>query len=132
MDATRTFLAPAGRGALGSLSEIVQSPLARSVVRYWWVALPMGFVAYHSWQKHKNHGKPLSAAINDTIVDVAPVVATVATLVMLNQMLRENEQRRVPAATMKPADFAVRPAAPAAAPKPVAALPAPSSTPSEF
>ena len=118
--AARTFLAPAGRGALGSISEIVQSPLARSLVRYWWVALPMGYVAYHSWQKHKNGGKAISAAINDTIVDVAPVVATVATLVMLNQMLRENERQRAPA-PVKTAAYTVRPNAPPAP----AALPAP-------
>ena len=124
MDATANFIKPAVRGATGSLGEIVQSPLVRSTVRYWWVALPIGFVAYHCWQKHKDHGKPLARAINDTIVDVAPVVGTVAALLALNCMLGDRERRAAAsAAPIKNAAFTVRPAPPKPASAP--ALPAP-------
>jgi hypothetical protein len=127
MDPTRTFLAPAGRGALGSVGEIVSSPLARSLVRYWWLVLPIGYLGYHSWKK--NSGKAASAAIADTVTEVAPVVATVATLVMLNHLLAEKEKRslqQAAGAPMKTAQYTVRPqAAPVRAP----ALPAPAPAP---
>lgn len=124
MDAARTFLAPAGRGALGSLGEIVQSPLARSLVRYWWLALPVGYIGYHSWKK--NSSKPTSAAIADTVTEIAPVVATLATLVMLNHLLSEKERRQTAAAPpLKTAAYSVRPSPPPAPAPAVPALPAP-------
>lgn len=119
MDPARTFLRPAVNGALGSVGEIVASPLAKSLVRYWWLALPIGFLGYHSWQKNKN--KPTSEALSTTVTEIAPVVATVATLVMLNHLLGQKAAMDAQP-VVKPVAYAVQPAArPAAAP----ALPAP-------
>lgn len=118
MDPARTFLRPAVHGALGSVGEIVASPLAKSLVRYWWLALPIGFLGYHSWKK--NSSKPTSEAISNTVTEIAPVVATVATLVMLNHLLSQKAQMAAQAPP-KPAAYAAAPASPRLAlPAPVA------------
>jgi hypothetical protein len=103
--------ARAKANAMGSLGDIVQSPLARAAVRYWWVAIPIGYCAWRSWQQRKAKG-----AVNpmDVVLDTAPVVSLIATLVLLNSALKTCQPAPV-AATVRPT-----PAPAAAATKPSA------------
>lgn len=71
--------------AMGSLGDIVQSPLCRAAIRYWWVALPIGYCAWRSWQSRKAKG---SVNAMDVVLDTAPVVSLIATLVLLNSALK--------------------------------------------
>jgi hypothetical protein len=94
--------------AMGSLGDIAQSPLARAAIRYWWVALPIGYCAWRSWQGRKAKG---SVNAMDVVLDTAPIVSLIATLVLLNSALKTCQPTPV-AAT-------VRPQAPAPAKGPV-------------
>lgn len=101
--------ASAKANALGSIGDIVQSPLAKAAIRYWWVALPIGYCAWRSWQGRKAKG-----AVNpmDVVLDTAPVISLIATLVLLNSALKTCQPTPV-AATVRPQ----QPRQPAAAPK---------------
>ena len=128
--AQRILLQPAGRGALGSVGEIVRCPLVRGTVKYWWLALPIAYLGYHSWKKHS--GKPTVDALADTVNDIAPVVATVATLVLLNHAMADRENgvnhfAKKPAAVpqAKDAAFTVRQSTTTPPPASTPALPAP-------
>lgn len=115
----------AKRAAMGSLGDLAQSPLARATIKYWWVALPIAYVGWRSYQKRKAAGK---VEIADVIIDMAPLIGLVGTLVMLNHTYAVNERNAAPApaaprplaalapASIKDADFTTRPA-----PAPVAA-----------
>lgn len=81
--------------AMGSLGDIVQSPLARAAVRYWWVALPIGYCAWRSWQSRKTKGDVNAL---DVVLDTAPVVSLIATLVLLNSALKSCETTPKPVA----------------------------------
>jgi len=95
--------------ALGSLGDIVRSPLARAAVRYWWVAIPIGYAAWRSYQARKAKG-----AVNpmDVVLDTAPVVSLIATLVLLNSALAAGQPQQAtpmakpaPGPTIREADF---------------------------
>jgi hypothetical protein len=87
--------------ALGSLGDIVKSPLARAAVKYWWVAIPIGYAAWRSYQTRKAKG---SVDPMEVVLDTAPVVSLIATLVLLNSALAANHSA--------PAQPAAKPAGP--------------------
>jgi hypothetical protein len=105
--------------ALGSLGALVQSPLARAAVKYWWVALPIAYAGWRSYQRQKAKGSVDPFAI---ALDVAPLVTLVGTLVIINQTLRDGYQappppmaKRMPIAPDQPiTDAEFTPGAPAA------------------
>ena len=78
-----------GLGSLGSLSgglgALTQAPLTKAAIRYWWVALPLGWVAWHSYQKRKVKGK---IDPTDLINDIAPAATLAMSLVLLDLGLR--------------------------------------------
>lgn len=79
--------------ALGNLGALVQSPLARAAVKYWWVALPIAYAGWRSYQRQKAKGSVDPFAI---ALDVAPLIAMVGTLVIINQSLRDGHQAAPP------------------------------------
>ena len=80
--------------AIGSLGDIVKSPLARAAVKYWWVAIPIGYAAWRSYQTRKAKG---SVDPMEVVLDTAPVVSLIATLVLLNSALAANHSAPVQA-----------------------------------
>jgi hypothetical protein len=95
--------------AIGGLGDIMGSPLARAAVKYWWVAVPIGYCAWRSWQMRKAKG---SVNAMDVVLDTAPVVSLIATLVLLNSALKSTAPTPVAATVRAPAK-----PAPAAAPR---------------
>ncbi len=85
--------------ALGSLGALVQSPLARAAVKYWWVALPIAYAGWRSYQRQKAKGSVDPFAI---ALDVAPLVTLVGTLVIINQTLRDGHPVPPPIAKRTP------------------------------
>ncbi len=85
--------------ALGSLGALVQSPLARAAVKYWWVALPIAYAGWRSYQRQKAKGSVDPFAI---ALDVAPLVTLVGTLVIINQSLAAGYQAPPPMAKRMP------------------------------
>jgi hypothetical protein len=86
--------------AMSSLGELASCPLARAAVRYWWLAVPIGYCAWRSWQTRKAKG-----AVNamDVVLDTAPVVSLIATLVLLNSALKSSQPTPVAATVRAPA-----------------------------
>jgi hypothetical protein len=106
---------PVDRTALAGLGALAQTPLARAAVKYWWVSLPIGYAAYRSWQQRKAKG---GAHPLDVVMDIAPLVGLVGTLVLINEHIKRNEVAAPAAAKPSPippgaeitdADFTTRP-----------------------
>ena len=102
--------ASAKNAALGSLGELARCPLAKAAVKYWWLAIPVGYCAWRSWQTRKAKG---DVNAMDVVLDTAPVVSLIATLVLLNSALKSSQPVPV-AATVRP--VATKAGAPAAGP----------------
>jgi hypothetical protein len=103
--------AAAGRRALGSLGEVMQTPLARAVVKYWWVSLPIGYAAYLSFQRRK--AKEGKAHPIDILHDISPLICLVGTLVAVNATLQAQHAQQTAdaaqaAASVKPVAAQVR------------------------
>lgn len=101
----------ARQAALGSLGEIVRSPIARATLKYWWVTVPIVYAAWRSWQKRKKQGE---ANPIDILMDVSPLVAAIGTLVVINASLANSEARKAapaaasPTAGARDAEFSLR------------------------
>lgn len=81
------------------LAGIVDTPIWRYTVRYWWVALPIGYAGWAKYQERKRKGE---ATIANVLTDIAPLVGVVAALVALNATLGQHEQK-TPSAPINPA-----------------------------
>lgn len=89
----------AKNAALGSLGDIARSPLARAAMKYWWVAIPIAYAGWRSYQKHKAKG---TVNFVDVTLDVAPLVGLVGTLVLLNKVLGDSEAQTPPVTAAPP------------------------------
>jgi hypothetical protein len=101
-----TIANAARSAALGSMPAILQSPLARAVVKYWWVTVPIGYAAWVSYQRRKaKEGKvhPI-----DVLHDVAPIIGIVGTLVAVNATIAAHEAKATANAAQAAANSAPR------------------------
>lgn len=87
-----------GAKGLGALGAVAQAPLTKAALRYWWVTLPLGYLAWHSYRKRKAAGT-LDAA--NLINDLAPAATLAMSLVLLDVTLRSH-QAATPAAPAAP------------------------------
>lgn len=89
---------------LGNLSSIDQAaqaaafvagknrPLIRLALKYWWVAAPAAAaLGYGLWQRHKSK----SLTIHGAFQDAAPVVSTVAALIMISEWANKQDPVQV-------------------------------------
>lgn len=78
---------PVAQAALaGALGGIAQSPLARAAVRYWWLTLPVGYVAWDAYQASKERGGKVR--VSTVVAQMSPAIMLLASVVMLNHTLR--------------------------------------------
>lgn len=97
----------------GALGSVLGSPLVRATIRYWWLAAPLGWIAYDAWKDHKRKG---DLSVRTMLHELTPAVTLAATLVLLNDCLAR-APGTAPAAAPPPAkdaEFTVNP--PQAAP----------------
>ncbi len=93
---------------LQGLGNLLQTPLARGVMRYWWVTVPLGVLGYHYWKERKASG---DQTVGNLIKDMAPAVGLVGTLLTLNAMMEKQEAARastpspIPPGPIKDAEF---------------------------
>lgn len=91
----------------GALGSVLGSPLVRYTVKYWWLAAPLGWIAYDAWKDHKRKG---DLSVRAMIHELTPAVTLAATLVLLNDCLARTAPP--PAAAPLPAkdaEFTVNP-----------------------
>jgi hypothetical protein len=69
---------------LAGLGSIGQMPLAKVAVRYWWLTVPLAYLAWHHYQARKESGK---VKLGDLVADMAPGMSIALSLVMLDQCL---------------------------------------------
>lgn len=104
--------------ALAGLSQLVNTPLARGVIKYWWASLPLAGLTWHYWRQRKAKGQ---ATIGNIVQDIAPAVSIVAAALTINAVLGQFEQAKKPAASTLPAgsiqDASFTPVAPTGQPE---------------
>ncbi len=93
---------------LQGLGNLLQTPLARGAVRYWWVTAPLGALGWHYWNERKKTGE---ASIGRLVQDMVPAVGLVATLLTLNSVLEKQESQvsSRPVGPIKDAEFTPAP-----------------------
>lgn len=100
---------------LQGLGTLLQTPLARGAMRYWWVTVPLGALGWHYWQERKKAGE---ATVGNIVKDMVPAVGLVGTLLMLNATLEKQEEARaaktnpIPAGPIRDAEFSTSPKKP--------------------
>lgn len=77
--------------SLGNLREVMQTPIARALARYWWVAVPIGLAAWVKYKERKAKGDPVNWL--DIAIDVSPLVGTLGVIVTINDLARQAEER---------------------------------------
>lgn len=91
---------------LQGLGNLLQTPLARGALRYWWVTVPLGALGWHYWQTRKKDG---SATVGNLVHDMVPAVGLVGTLITLNSVMEKQEARKatapLPQGPIKDAEF---------------------------
>jgi hypothetical protein len=85
--------------ALSGLGTALRAPVLRAAAKHWWLTLPIGLLAWSSWQERKKRG---DASVQHLIADLTPAVTLAIGVVTLNLMLEERE-RVSPATAAKPA-----------------------------
>ncbi len=90
--------------ALAGIQQLIQTPLARGAVRYWWVTVPLGALGWHYWKQRSAKGE---ANVGHLVQDMVPAVGLVATLLTLNALLGKQEAKvsALPPGPIKDADF---------------------------
>lgn len=98
-----------GRG----LGNLLNTPLARGALRYWWVSAPIGLLGWHYWKQRQEKGE--KPTIGHLIQDMAPVLSVVGAMVALNSVLDRQEQKAaasaMPPGPIRDAQFTAQPAA---------------------
>lgn len=79
---------------LQGLGNLLQTPLARGALRYWWVTVPLGALGWHYWNERKRAGE---ANVGNLVRDMVPAVGLVGTLLTLNSVLEKQEARKAAA-----------------------------------
>lgn len=90
---------------LQGLGNLLQTPLARGALRYWWVTVPLGALGWHYWNERKKAGE---ANVGNLVRDMVPAVGLVGTLLTLNSVLEKQEARKAaprPMGPIKDAEF---------------------------
>jgi hypothetical protein len=77
--------------ALAGLAELINTPLARGVIRYWWASVPLAALTWHYWNQRKKKGE---ATVGNIIQDIAPAVSIVAAGLTINVVLGQLEKPR--------------------------------------
>jgi len=75
--------------ALAGLQELINTPLAHGVIRYWWASVPLGILGWHYWNQRKKKGE---ATIGNIVQDIAPAVSIVAAGLTINAVLGKLEK----------------------------------------
>jgi len=83
--------------ALAGLSQLVNTPLARGMIKYWWASLPLAGLTWHYWRQRKAKGQ---ATIGNIVQDIAPAVSIVAAALTINAVLGSFEQAKKPVSTL--------------------------------
>lgn len=100
---------------LAGLGDIAGSALFRRSIRYWWLTIPIGYVA---WGAIKERRTKKTLTPHGVLCDVAPAISLAATLLMLNFTLDERDRRQAaekaspvpPGSTVRDASFTATPA----------------------
>lgn len=90
---------------LQGLGNLLQTPLARGALRYWWVTVPLGALGWHYWKTRQKDG---SATVGNLVHDMVPAVGLVGTLITLNSVMEKQEARKtapIPAGPIRDAEF---------------------------
>jgi len=91
---------------LQGLGNVLQTPLARGAIRYWWVTVPLGALGWHYWQERKKAG---DASVGNLVKDMVPAVGLVGTLLTLNSIMEQQEKKQgtnpAPLGPIKDAEF---------------------------
>ena len=82
---------PVPAPSLGNLREVMQTPIARALARYWWVVVPIGLAAWVKYKERKE--KDGKANWLDVAIDVSPLVGTLGVIVTINDLARQAEER---------------------------------------
>jgi hypothetical protein len=77
--------------ALAGLQELINTPLARGAIRYWWASIPLAALTWHYWHQRKKKGE---ATVGNVIQDIAPAVSIVAAGLTINAVLGQLEKPR--------------------------------------
>lgn len=95
---------------LQGLGNVLQTPLARGAIRYWWVTVPLAGLGWHYWQERKKAG---DASLGNLVKDMVPAVGLVGTLLTLNSIMEQQEKKQaanpVPLGPIKDAEFSTDP-----------------------
>jgi hypothetical protein len=73
---------------LGGLSGVVDNPLARLAMRYWWLSLPAGFAAYTKYRDRKAKGE---ATMANLMTDLGMILAPILSVITLAEFSRREE-----------------------------------------
>lgn len=103
--------------ALAGLSQLINTPLMRGAIRYWWASVPIGILGWHYWNQRRKKGE---ATIGNLVQDIAPAVSIVAAGLTINAVLGKLEQPRkaasLPSGPVQDAQFTAMPMQPTGQP----------------
>ena len=91
--------------ALAGLQELINTPLMRGAIRYWWASIPLAGLTWHYWNQRKKKGE---ATVGNIIQDIAPAISIVAAGLTINAVLAQFESRPpagLPAGRIQDAQF---------------------------
>ena len=87
------------------VGQVVQSPIGRMAVRYWWLSIPVALGIWGKYMERKEKGGKIK--FHHFMVDAGAMLAPVGAVIGIAEFARRDEERRM------------QPAATAAAPKAV-------------
>lgn len=93
---------------LQALAGVLNSPLAQRARKYWWAALPLGYMAWAYWDGSKK--KPVYERLSYVAREMSPVLSLCVTALTLDTMLSARDPA-MPAPVVRDAEYADPPEA---------------------
>lgn len=91
-DARALSLAYRGlRSQLGGVAGVVNNPITRLGIRYWWASIPVIVAAWGKYQERKEKG---DVRLHHVISDVGTLLGPVMTIIAMTEFAKRDEERK--------------------------------------
>jgi hypothetical protein len=87
---------------MGGLAGIVDNPMSRLALRYWWMAAPVGLAAWTMYRNRKAKGEVNVANI---LTDLGTILGPVVSIAILLEFSKKEESKIMAGGQVKDAQF---------------------------